>query len=220
MVKKIKLGVMLLGRGTNFQALLDACLNPKFPAEIGLVVSNQINAPGLVRAQRSNIPSVSIPHQNFSNRQLFEDEITSKLRDAKVELVCLAGFMRILTSHFVDEWHNKIINIHPSLLPAFKGLNTHERVLSEGVRISGCSVHYVRAEVDTGPIIIQAAVPVLPSDNSKTLAERILLAEHECYPLAIELIANGNATIQNNTVILSGNFNRSNHLINPVKIKK
>ena len=128
--------------------------------------------------------------------------------------------MRILTSHFVDEWHNKIINIHPSLLPAFKGLNTHERVLSEGVRISGCTVHYVRAEVDTGPIIIQAAVPVLPTDNPKTLSERILLAEHECYPLAVELIANGNATIQNNTVILSGNFNCSNNLINPLKIKK
>tara|TARA_Y100001934_G_C12386373_1_gene796217 strand:+ start:4736 stop:5389 length:654 start_codon:yes stop_codon:yes gene_type:complete len=215
MTKKLKLGIMLSGRGTNFQALIDACKNPDFPAEISLVVSNQMSAEGLTRAREANIPCIAIPHIEFSNRELFENEISAKLKDAKVELVCLAGFMRILTTEFVKEWHNKIINIHPSLLPAFRGLDTHQRVLSEGVKISGCTVHYVRAEVDTGPIIVQAAVPVLPTDNEETLSERILFAEHKCYPLAVKLIASGDVVIEGNVVTFSGKYNCPDNLMNP-----
>lgn len=195
---KLRLGVLISGRGTNLQALIEACAQPDFPAEIALVLSNQPEAGGLKRAEAAGIPAQVVPHRAFPTREAFDAALSEALRAADVGLVCLAGFMRLLTPGFVAGWHDRLINIHPSLLPSFKGIRVHERVLEAGVRLTGCTVHFVRAEMDDGPILVQAAVPVGPDDGPDALAARVLEAEHVCYPLAVRLIAEGRVRVVEN----------------------
>lgn len=192
---RLKVGVLISGRGTNLQALIDACAEPGFPAEIKLVIANRADAAGLQRATGAKIPTQVIPHRGFASREAFDAALTTALEKAQIELVCLAGFMRLLTPGFVAHWRDRLINIHPSLLPAFPGLDTHARVLAQGVRFSGCTVHFVRAEMDNGPIIVQATVPVLPGDDADQLAARVLQAEHRAYPLALRLIGEDRVTV-------------------------
>lgn len=215
-MNRTKIGVLISGRGSNLQALIDACAAADFPAEIVLVISNRPKAYGLKRAKEAGIPHAVINHDDFASRDEFESEMDRALRDAGAELVCLAGFMRILNPEFVNRWRDRILNIHPSLLPAFKGLHVHERVLEAGVRFSGCTVHIVRSELDDGPIVNQAVVPVLPDDTSKSLAARILEFEHRLYPEAVRLLASGQARVAGNIVRLSpGSATEDGALINP-----
>ena len=190
MSKKIKVAVLISGNGTNLQALIDACIAPSYPAEIVLVISNTANAKGIVRAREAGIATRIIDHTNYSSREEFDTELSMTLSNSQCKLVCLAGFMRILSESFVNTWPNSILNIHPSLLPSFPGTKTHERALEAGVKVSGCTLHFVTAELDAGPIIGQAAVPVLENDTPKTLANRVLIEEHKLYALGLELVAN------------------------------
>jgi phosphoribosylglycinamide formyltransferase-1 len=212
---RLRTAILISGRGTNMQALLDYCSTTNAAAEIKIVVSNIPDAFCLKRANEAGIPTEVINHKLYSDRDAFESAITKTLKLHNIELICLAGFMRLLTSSFVDRWRDKIINIHPSLLPAFKGINTHERALEAGVRFSGCTVHYVRAETDCGPIIIQAVVPVLPEDNADSLAARVLAAEHRCFPQALSLIARGKTQIVEEKVLIQGNNSPDTFLFNP-----
>ncbi|MEC9347644.1 MAG: phosphoribosylglycinamide formyltransferase [Pseudomonadota bacterium] len=212
---RLKLGVLISGRGSNLQAILDACADPAFPAEVALVISNVEGAGGLDRARAANVPVAVVPHRNYPDRPAFEAALTHELDERGVRLVCLAGFMRLLTRSFVDRWKDRIINIHPSLLPAFKGLDIHERVLAAGARITGCTVHYVRAEMDEGPIIVQGAVPVLAGDTPDTLAARVLTVEHRIYPLAVKLIAEGRARVVGDLVPLQGEGDDGVMLVSP-----
>ena len=190
MSKKIKVAVLISGNGTNLQALIDACIAPSYPAEIVLVISNKANAKGILRAREAGITTRIIDHTNYSSREDFDTELSMILSNSKCKLVCLAGFMRILSESFVNTWPNSILNIHPSLLPSFPGTKTHERALEAGVKVSGCTLHFATAELDAGPIIGQAAVPVLDNDTPKTLANRVLIEEHKLYALGLELVAN------------------------------
>ena len=199
------------------QALVDYCSTTDAAAEITLVVSNVPDSVGLRRAHESGISTEVINHKPYSDRETFESVITKTLENHNIELICLAGFMRLLTSSFVDYWRDKLINIHPSLLPAFKGMNTHERALEAGVRFSGCTVHYVRAEMDAGPIIVQAAVPILPDDDPSILATRVLAAEHRCYPHALSLIARGKTQIVDEKVLIEGNETLDIAFFNPTE---
>lgn len=193
---RLKVGVLISGRGSNLQALLDACADPAFPAEIVAVLSNRPGAAGLERARAAGVAAGVVDHRGFPGRASFEEALDRALRDAGAEFVCLAGFMRLLTPWFVERWHDRMINIHPSLLPAFPGLDTHRRAIEAGVRFTGCTVHFVRAEMDDGPILVQAAVPVLAGDDEPALAARVLEAEHRCYPLALRLVAEGRARVR------------------------
>ncbi len=201
---RLKVGVLISGRGSNLQALIDACADPAFPAEIVLVLSNKADAYGLERARQAGIPAAVVSHRDYADKPGFEAAMDDALNAAGVELVCLAGFMRLLTSGFVERWHNRLINIHPSLLPSFKGLDTHARAIEAGVRFTGCTVHYVRPAMDEGPIILQAVVPILEGDDDHTLADRVLIAEHRCYPGALKLIAEGRARVEGERVAISG----------------
>lgn len=196
----MKLGILISGGGSNMEALLAACAAPDFPAEVAIVISNKQNAAGLETAAEAGVPTAVVDHKLFSDRETFEEALSELLSDAGVELVCLAGFMRLLQPSFVAHWTNRMINIHPSLLPAFKGLNTHDRVIDAGVRFTGCTVHFVRPEMDDGPIIIQAAIPVLPEDSPDSLAARVLTLEHRIYPEAVRLIATGKAVVDGDVV--------------------
>ncbi len=200
----LQLGVLISGRGSNLQALIDACASAGFPARIALVLSNKPDAAGLGRAQAAGIPTSVVNHRDFTDRESFERTVDAKLQEAGVELLCLAGFMRVLTSWFVQRWQGKLINIHPSLLPSFPGVDTHARALAAGVRFSGCTVHYVVPDVDAGPIIVQAAVPVLAADTPDSLAVRILQAEHRAYPFAVRLIAEGKVRIDGSKTVIAG----------------
>lgn len=192
---KLKVGVLISGSGTNLQALIDDCARPDAASEIAPVLSNRADAFGLTRAARADLPRRVIDHRAHGSVSAFEQALTDALEAEGVELVCLAGFMRVLTADFVAHWRDRLINIHPSLLPAFKGLNTHARAIEAGVRLAGCTVHFVRAEVDNGPIIVQAAVPVLADDTAESLAARVLREEHRCLPLAVRLIAEGRVAV-------------------------
>jgi len=183
-------------------ALLNAAATEDFPAEITLVLSNRADAAGLAEAERRGVETVVIDHCDFDDRAAFEAEINQVLGEANIELVCLAGFMRLLTAEFVDAWRDRLINIHPSLLPAFKGLKTHERALAAGVRIHGATAHFVRAEMDEGPVIVQGAVPVFPSDTADSLAERVLAVEHRIYPIAVALVADRKARVVSEKVMV------------------
>lgn len=212
----LKVGVLISGRGSNLQALIDACAALDFPAEIALVLSNKADAYGLERAASAGVPVAVVSHRDFpGDKRSFEEAMDARLREAGVELVCLAGFMRLLSPWFVERWHDRMINIHPSLLPSFKGLDTHQRALDAGVRFHGCTVHYVRSEMDEGPIIAQAAVPVLPGDDADRLSVRVLEAEHRLYPQALRLIAEGRARVEDGRVTLSGPAAALPTLINP-----
>ncbi len=193
---RLKVAVLISGRGSNLQALIDACAQRDFPADIRLVLSNRGDAQGLARAAQAGIATQVISHRDFATRDAFDAALDAALQAAGIELVCLAGFMRLLGEAFVERWRDRLVNIHPSLLPAFRGLDTHARALAAGVRFTGCTVHFVRAAVDDGPIIVQAAVPVLPGDDSEALAARVLAAEHRAYPLALRLIAEGRVRVR------------------------
>ncbi|MBN9017074.1 MAG: phosphoribosylglycinamide formyltransferase [Rhizobiales bacterium] len=170
-------------------ALIDAAEDADFPAEIALVLSNRADAGGLAVAEAAGLATAVVDHKAYADRASFDAAVDARLREAGVEIVCLAGFMRLLTPPFVEAWRNRMINIHPSLLPLFPGLHTHEQAIEAGMRLAGCTVHFVRAEMDSGPIIAQAAVPIAFDDTPETLAKRVLSAEHEIYPLALALVA-------------------------------
>ena len=213
---KLKTAVLISGRGSNLQALIDACAGKDFPAQIVLVLSNETDAHGLVRAHEAGLAAKVIDHRDFADRESFDAELTKALEASGADLVCLAGFMRLLTAGFVEHWMDRLINIHPSLLPAFRGLNTHARALESGVRFSGCTVHFVRPEMDDGPIIVQAAVPVMMGDDEDALAARVLEAEHRAYPLALRLIAEGRVRVVNQRVTIAGAASPQKPLLNPV----
>jgi phosphoribosylglycinamide formyltransferase 1 len=177
-------------------ALVEASRAPGYPAEIVLIVSNRPDARGLLYASEAGIRSVVVDHTSFPDRTSFEEALGTQLNEARVDLVCLAGFMRVLSREFVHRWHGRLINIHPSLLPAFPGLNTHANALLAGAREHGCTVHFVAAEIDGGPVIAQAEVPVLPSDSPDSLAARVLAAEHRLYPRALAEVASGRTSIE------------------------
>ena len=202
--KRKRLAVLISGRGSNMAALIEAAADPSYPAEIIAVVSNRPGAAGLQRAQNAGIQTFEIDQKGHADRAGFEAALHALLTDLDVELIALAGFMRLLSADFVTRWHDKIINIHPSLLPVFKGLDTHARALAAGVRIAGCTVHVVRADMDAGPIIAQAAVPVLATDDADALAARILQAEHQLYPHALALYASGKAWVEGERIVYAG----------------
>jgi phosphoribosylglycinamide formyltransferase 1 len=191
----VRIGVLISGRGSNLKALIEACEEPGFRGRIALVVSNRPGAAGLAVAEAAGVPTAVIDHKEFSMRETFDAELHRALTKAGVELVCNAGFMRILSDGFVEKWRDRQLNIHPSLLPAFKGLHVHQRALDAGVKITGCTVHFVRPEMDEGPIVAQAAVPVLPGDTAETLSQRVLDAEHKLYPLALKLVVEERARV-------------------------
>jgi phosphoribosylglycinamide formyltransferase-1 len=210
---RLKVGVLISGRGSNLQALIDAARAPAYPAEIALVISNRPDAAGLERAAKAGIPARAIPHPT---KESFAAEATAALRAAGVGLVALAGYMRILDGGFVAAWRDRLVNIHPSLLPAFPGLHPQRQAIEAGARFSGCTVHFVRDAVDTGPIIVQAVVPVLADDDEGRLAERILAQEHRIYPLAVSLYAEGRLKIAGNRVAVAGAREPAEALINPL----
>ena len=178
MSKRKRVGVLISGRGSNLQALINACKKRDYPAEIVLVISNVPRAQGLLRAEAALIPALTIDHRDFPTREAFDAALDTALNEAGVELLCNAGFLRLHTADFVERWRDRHLNVHPSLLPAFRGLHSHERVIAAGCKISGCTIHFVRAEMDEGPIVAQAAVPVLASDTAETLETRVLEDEH------------------------------------------
>jgi len=214
---RMKIGALISGRGSNLQALIDAARNPGYPAEIALVLSNVPGVMGLDRAELAGIPTAVVDHRDFDGRESFEDAVHGKLVAAGVDLVCLAGFMRIVTEGFVRRWWDRLINIHPSLLPAFKGLHVHERAIEAGVRFSGCTIHFVRPDMDSGPIIVQAVVPIHAGDNADTLSAHILTQEHRIYPLAVRLIAEGRVRVVDERVVIEGAAAPDGALINPME---
>lgn len=187
-----RVAILISGRGSNMAALIEAAKDPAYPAEIVLVLSNRPDAAGLVYARGNGIATEAVDHKTFGkDREPFDRAMQAVLEQHRVEIVCLAGFMRLLTPWFVTQWTGRMINIHPSLLPAFKGLHTHERAIAEGAKQHGATVHFVTPELDDGPIIAQEAVPVLPGDTPDTLAARVLEVEHRIYPQALRLVATG-----------------------------
>lgn len=186
-----RVGVLISGRGSNMSALIEASKAPDYPAEIVGVLSNRAAAPGLETAAQQGIATASLAQSKFFSREMFEDTMTQVLEGWEVDFVCLAGFMRILGEDFVNRWQGRMINIHPSLLPAYRGLDTHNRVLADGGTEHGCTVHFVTPGLDEGPAILQARIPVLPGDTAETLTARVLIEEHRIYPEALRMLASG-----------------------------
>jgi phosphoribosylglycinamide formyltransferase-1 len=199
-VKK-RVAVLISGRGSNLKSLIAAGRTPDFPAEIVLVVSNKVEAGGIAVARDAGVPVAVIPHAAYESRAAFDAEIDKALTEAQINLVCEAGFMRIHSDGFVKKWEGRLLNIHPSLLPAFKGIRVHQQALDAGVKLSGCTVHFIVAELDSGPIVAQAAVPVLPDDTAETLAARVLIEEHRVYPEALRLVASGAVRLENGRAV-------------------
>jgi phosphoribosylglycinamide formyltransferase 1 len=210
-----RVGVLISGRGSNMASLIEAARAPDDPAEIVLVVSNRADAAGLERAAAAGIAATVVDHSRYADREAFEREMDRVLGEGGIELVCLAGFMRVCTPWFIERWRGRMLNIHPSLLPLFKGLHTHRRALEAGVRIHGCTVHFVVPEVDSGPIIAQAAVPVVPSDTEETLATRVLTQEHVLYPWALRLVAADAVTLAGNRVGYRSGWDVGQALLSP-----
>jgi phosphoribosylglycinamide formyltransferase 1 len=215
---RARTAVLISGRGSNLAALIAACARPDAPAEIALVISNRPQAAGLQHAADAGIAAEVIDHQRFPGREEFDRAVSAALEASDVELICLAGFMRLLSPWFAERWRDRVLNIHPSLLPAFPGLDTHRRALAAGVRFSGCTVHFVRAALDAGPIVVQGVVPVHPDDTPERLADRVLRAEHRCYPLALDLVASGRARIEGERVVLEGTATPNAIVLNPVEL--
>ena len=188
-MSRVRTAVLISGRGSNLSALIEAAKAPDYPAEIALVVSNKEDAAGLAVARAAGVPMKIIPHKTFASREEFDAAVDAALREANIALVCEAGFMRIHSEWFVKRWEGRLINIHPSLLPAFPGIRVHQQALDAGVKVSGCTVHFIVAELDSGPIIAQATVAVLAGDTAETLAARILVEEHRIYPQALKKVA-------------------------------
>ena len=198
------IAVLISGSGSNLQAILDASERGEIPCRVGIVISNKGDAYGLVRAEKHGVPTEVVDHRGFPNREEFDAKLVEIIRGSGAELVCLAGFMRVLTPVFVRAFPNRILNIHPALLPSFPGTHGPGQALSYGVRFSGCTVHFLDEGVDTGPIIVQAVVPVYDEDTVETLAARILVQEHRIYPMAIRLFFSGKLKIEGRRVRVSG----------------
>jgi phosphoribosylglycinamide formyltransferase-1 len=201
MAARVRTAVLISGRGSNLAALIAASRAPDYPAEVVLVVSNVETAAGLAVAREAGIRAKVIPPKEFSSRDAFDDRIDEALREAGIAIVCEAGFMRIHSDSFVRKWQGRLINVHPSLLPSFKGTGVHQQALDAGVRVSGCTVHFIVPELDSGPIIAQAAVPVHPGDTKATLSVRVLEAEHKLYPQALRLLAEGKVKLQDGKAV-------------------
>lgn len=215
MAEKLRVAVLISGRGSNLQALLDACADPAFPARIVRVISNIADAYGLERAKKAGVETVVINHKAFPSREAFDAAVDLALRECGAQLVCLAGFMRLLSYGFAESWRDRMINIHPALLPSFKGLHTHQRAIEAGVKLHGCTVHFVTPDLDDGPIIAQAAVPVLSTDDEDSLSARVLEQEHRLYPLALKLVAEGRLTVEGRVVKVSPHTDDGTRLVNP-----
>ncbi|WP_310619965.1 phosphoribosylglycinamide formyltransferase [Flexibacterium corallicola] len=214
---KKKVAVLISGRGSNMASLIEATKNESYPAEICAVISNRLDAKGLETAKDNGIQTFVVDHKLFGkDRESFEKELHQKIKASGAELVVLAGFMRLLTPWFVSQWENRVINIHPALLPSFPGLDTHQRALTAGVRLHGATVHFVTSEMDVGPIIMQGAVPVLDDDTPDTLGARVLTIEHEIYPEALALVAAGRTKIEGHRVRIIGCDDLEEDLIAPV----
>jgi phosphoribosylglycinamide formyltransferase-1 len=192
---KKRVAILISGRGSNMRALIEAAKAKDYPAEIVLVISNVADAGGLEFARDNGIETKVIEHKKFPSREIFDNAMDVALNTANVEIVALAGFMRLLSPRFVEKWQGRMINVHPSLLPAYKGLHTHQRAIEAGEKFAGCTVHFVTPELDDGPTILQAKVPVLPGDTENKLAARVLEQEHKIYPQALRLVAEGKAKI-------------------------
>ncbi|KNY23554.1 phosphoribosylglycinamide formyltransferase [Methylobacterium sp. ARG-1] len=200
---KTRVAVLISGRGSNMVALIEAAKDPAYPAEIVLVLSNRPDAAGLARAAEAGIPARAIDHRAFPDRASFDAALDAELRAADIDLVCLAGFMRIFTPGFVAGWAGRMLNIHPSLLPLFKGTHTHAQALEAGVRLHGCTVHFVVPELDAGPIVAQAAIPVRQGDDPDSLAERVIVQERRLYPAVLALVAGGRARLDGDRVVIA-----------------
>lgn len=211
----LRLAVLVSGRGSNLQSLIDATADPAYPAKIALVISDVPDAFALERARKAGLEAIAVERKDFTSRTAFDSAMTRRIEAAGAQLVCLAGFMRILGDGFVAHWKDRLINIHPSLLPAYKGLHVHERVIEDGARFSGCTVHFVRPEMDSGPVVVQAAVPVHADDDAGALAARVLAEEHRIYPLAVRLIAEGRVRIVDERAEIDGATAPPGALINP-----
>jgi phosphoribosylglycinamide formyltransferase-1 len=220
MRRAVPIGVLISGSGTNLQSIIDAIEAEELDAKIQLVLSNRAEAYGLVRAKKHGIPVEVLDHKRFSSREDFDQAVVDILRDREVELVVLAGFMRLLSPVFVRAYSNRIMNIHPALLPAFPGLHVQKKALEHGVRFSGCTVHFVNEECDEGPIIIQAVVPVFPDDTEESLAARILEQEHRIYPRAIQLYSEGRLRIEGRRVFVDGLAKEDNQVLVQPPLKK
>lgn len=193
---KKRVAILISGRGSNMTSLIEAARAADYPARIALVLSNRPDAGGLERARAAGIEAACVDHKAFTDREAFERAVDLRLRDAEIDIVCLAGFMRVLTPWFVARWTGRMINIHPSLLPLFRGVHTHRQALEAGVRVHGCTVHFVVPELDSGPIVAQACVPVHPGDGEDDLAARVLVEEHRIYPQALAAVAAGDAALE------------------------
>lgn len=212
--------VLISGRGSNMAALIEAAADPAYPAEIALVLSNIADAGGLAIAASKGIKTETVDHKTFGkDRDAFETAVQKALDAGRIDFVCLAGFMRLLTPAFVQRWHGRMLNIHPALLPAFKGLDTHERALAEGVKIHGATVHFVVPEMDSGPIIAQAAVSVLTKDTPASLAARVIQMEHRIYPLALRWLAEGKLKIDGNRCVVQGAPDIDGVLVSPSNLR-
>lgn len=211
-----RVAVLISGRGSNMTALISAAKQPGYPADIAVVISNRPEAPGLATAKSEGLATEIVDHKkHVKDREAFERELQAAIERHKAELVCLAGFMRLLTPGFVTHWGGRLINIHPALLPSFRGLDTHERALEAGVKIHGATVHFVVPEMDAGPIIAQGAVAVHDDDTPATLAARVLAVEHRIYPLALKLVAEGRVRIVDGRCAISGTSPHDEALIAP-----
>jgi phosphoribosylglycinamide formyltransferase-1 len=198
-----RVAILISGRGSNMAALVAAACAPDYPAEIVRVIASRPDAAGIAIAAKAGVPTAVVDAKAHSNRPAFETALDTELAKVNVEIICLAGFMRLLSPEFVRRWRDRLINIHPSLLPAFPGLDTHARAIAAGVPEHGCTVHFVREGVDDGPIIAQAVVPVLSSDTPDTLAARVLVEEHRLYPTALALVASGRVRVDGNAVTIT-----------------
>jgi phosphoribosylglycinamide formyltransferase 1 len=204
MTRQVPLGVLISGGGTNLQAIIDAIEAKRLDAEIRVVISNRASAQGLVRAKDRGIPTEIVDHKKFASREAYDEALVAMLRQRGVELVVLAGFMRLLSPVLIKAYSNRIMNIHPALLPSFPGLHGQKQAVEYGVRFAGCTVHFVNEECDQGPIIIQAAVPAYPDDSEESLSARILEQEHRIYPRAIQLYAEGKLRVEGRKVFVEG----------------
>lgn len=202
MSDNLKIGVLVSGRGSNLQVILDQVAQGKIKVEVRIVISNRPDVQALVRAKKAGVPSMALPKKTGESREDYDKRLVDTLKKHDVQLVVLAGYMRLISNYFISQFPDRILNIHPSLLPAFPGLNVHQRVLEAGVRYSGCTVHLVDDGCDTGPIIAQAVVPVLASDTAESLAARILEKEHEILPKAIDLFAQNKVKIEGRRVLI------------------